>query len=106
MTRSASDTITVCLALLLAAATVLLQGLIATGALVAQLLDVIAGNDRQPPSGGGPALPVVITTSTPTEPAARLTVHQLRQLVRHTGAPSWWSLNRATCLALLAEGVC
>lgn len=98
-----ADLITVALALLLVAATLLIQGLIAAGGLVAQLLDAIAGNDRQPPSGGStlPApLPVVITA--PATPA--LNVHQLRQLVRHTGAARWWSLNRDACLALLAEG--
>lgn len=114
MTDRHDDAITIALALLLAAAIAIGEALVAIGALVAQLLDAIAGNDRQPP-GSGPglptALPVVITApTTPAAPAtanlAALTVPQLRQLLRGTGTPGWWSLNRQQCLAALAGGAC
>lgn len=105
------DLFLLALALLLVAGTLLVRGLIAAGALVAQLLDAIAGNDHQPP-GGGTALPVVITaptTAVPTIspsglPLAALSVPQLRQLLRGSGIQGWWSFNRQQCLAALAGG--
>lgn len=113
MTERHTDTITICLALTVVAATLLVRGLVAAGALAAQVLDALAGNDHQPPGGGTtlPAvMPVVITStrnSTETTPnLAVLTVPQLRQLLRGTGTPSWWSMNRQQCLTALAGGAC
>jgi hypothetical protein len=103
-----TDLITAALAVSYGALALVIDAVIATGALVAQLLDVIAGHTgpRGPratavrggiPSAGATAL----TTGLPL---AFHNVHQLRQLARHTGLPRWWSANRSQCLAALAGG--
>jgi hypothetical protein len=100
------DLITVALALLLVAATLLIQALIAAGHLAAQVLDAIAGRDQQPPGGGLGTLPLilpVVITSNEVN-LASLKVLELRQLARQVGAKGWWSLNRQDCMAALLAG--
>ena len=102
MADRSNDSIVVAVALVLAAATLLLDALIAAGALVAQLLDALASHGQQPQQTA--SAPRSARSTAPT-PFAGLKVLELRQLARRGGAPGWWSMNRAACERfLLAAG--
>lgn len=103
-----TDLITLTLALTYGALKVILEGLIAAGALLAQLLDMATKAPSPEPHPvpcrtEAPTAPPVLATSTAsiTRPP---TVAQLRQQCRALAAPQWWTLNRNQCLMVLAVG--
>lgn len=110
MSDDRTDLITAGLAVSYGALALVLDAVIATGALVAQLLDALSGAKTSPLATDSPPARAMATAE-PVEPPAVVAatglplafhnVHQLRQLARHTGLPRWWSANRKTCLTAL-----
>jgi hypothetical protein len=108
-----TDLIAAGLAVSYGALALVLDAVIATGALVAQLLDALSvpkqavfGPDSAPATAAPTAEPVELPAAGATAlatglPLAFHNVHQLRQLARHTGLPRWWSADRKTCLTAL-----
>lgn len=99
MTERHDDTITTLLALALAAATVLLEAVVAAVALAITLHRIWSG-----PASAVPLAKASSSEPAPLAPTPRLTVAQLRQQCRELGAPGWWNYNRNQCQMVLAVG--
>ncbi len=94
-----NDPIVVGLALILAAATVLLEAVVATVALALTIRRIWMG-----PAEAVPLAKASSSAPAPLAPAPRFTVAQLRQQCRELGAPGWWNYNRTQCRMVLAVG--
>jgi hypothetical protein len=118
MSDSRPDVITAGLAVSYGALALVIDALIAAGALVALVLDLLAPAKTPPFAAAAtpiPAAPPPVAAPGPLQPppaavavvlATGLPLHchsaaQLRQLARHTGLPRWWSADRKTCLTAL-----